>query len=115
MELKEIVIHNPCNLPKAKPCCIVCFQPQTETNLFVLDDLDCRCNPNLHEGCVQTWFQIARQEVCPKCGEKWAILQACPRFEEFFRNCLVCSFILILFIFGGIGLYQVIANFYLNS
>ena len=118
MELKEVVIHNPSLLhrpPNAIPCCIVCFQPQMDTHLFVLDDLECECNPNLHEACVQTWFQIAGQEVCPKCGEQWILLPPCARFEASFRGCLVLWLLVTLFIFGGVALYQIITNFYMKS
>jgi hypothetical protein len=119
MELKEIVIvEMPPALirpPKAKPCCRVCFEPETPQKFFIVEDLECGCNPYLHETCVTEWFRIAGREVCPQCGKEWKVVDPCLRYESFCARCAVCLILLALSVLAGTGLYQIITVLYLSK
>jgi hypothetical protein len=119
MELKEIVIvEMPASLrrpPKATPCCRVCFEVETSQKFFITEDLECDCNPFLHEVCVQEWFRIAGREVCPSCGQRWKVMEPCLKYESFCGRCAVICMVLALTILCSAGLYQIISVLYLHS
>ncbi len=79
-------------IPKAKVCCLVCFQEETPQKFFLNEELLCGCKPNIHIDCIPEWFRIARQEVCANCGEKWEEYYSCCQ-KFLFVACVLCSFI----------------------
>jgi len=119
MELTQVVIvEMPVALqrpPKAKPCCIVCFEVETYQKLFVVEDLVCECNPYLHDVCVKEWFRIAGREVCPQCGEEWRIVEPCVKCERYGKFCLLGWMCFVITVLGSVALYQIITNVYMKS
>jgi hypothetical protein len=119
MELKQVVVvemPEPIRrLPKATPCCRVCFEVETHQKLFVVEDLECDCSLYLHEVCVQEWFRIAGREVCPSCGQRWKVVDPCYRYEGCIANGFVIFILVILFILAIATLYQIITNLYMKS
>ena len=119
MEVKEvIVVEMPPALrrpPKAIPCCRVCFEPEQPAKLFVLEDLECECNPYLHESCVKEWFRIAGREVCPQCGQEWRVVEACVQYQSFCGRCAVVWMLMGLTALASAALYQIITVMYLHK
>jgi hypothetical protein len=119
MEVREVVIvEMPAVIrrpPKATPCCRVCFEVETHQKLFVVEDLECECNPFLHDACVQEWFRIAGREVCPQCGQRWRVVELCLHSQGFMSRCLLVWILLVLSIFASVAMYQIIVNLYMKS
>ncbi len=117
MELKEVVVVNELfvlkKIKKALPCCIMCFEQETPQKLFVIEELECGCQPRVHDRCVEQWFAIAGREVCPDCGKNWepvdAFTIACQKV--LFRCCLFWSFTGVISILS-IYIYQLSTRTY---
>ena len=114
MELKEVVIVNPLTtrkIPKATPCCLVCFEQEIPQKLFVSEELECGCEFSMHDMCVEQWFAIAGREICPNCGIKWESISPCyAKFQTYlFRCCLAWSLTVIISLVA-IYVYQVVTR-----
>ena len=118
MELRQVVIVEMPDairrLPKAIPCCSVCFEVETHQKLFVVEDLVCECRLFLHDACVKDWFRIAGREVCPQCGQEWKVVEPCIKCERYAKICLLGWICFVITVLGVVGLYQIITNVYLH-
>jgi hypothetical protein len=119
MELGQVIIIEMPDtirrLPKATPCCRVCFEPEIPQKLFVVEDLKCECRLYLHDACVQEWFRIAGREVCPQCGHEWKVTDPCLRYESFCGRFIIIWLLVTLSILTSVGLYQIITQIYMKS